>query len=384
LKHRDTEAQHVGEDRERQLGAAVPSIFRTSLFIFSDSAKLEAALSGKSGEHVYSRVSNPTVRVLEDKVARLEKADDALALSSGMAVISSVMLAHLRAGDHLVVGAKCYGPALMFIRDVLEPLSVSVTRIEPAEVANVEAHLRDETKLVYLESPSSLTFEVCDLEAAARTCRARGITTVVDNSWASPLFQQPIELGIDLSLHSGTKYLGGHSDIVFGIVAGRAEPMERVRRIAILLGGSLSPEDAFLAVRGLRTLSLRMERHRDSAIVLSRKLMADPRVRAVLHPAHPFFPTHGLWLRQFSGSSGLFSIRIDGDPRRFCDALEVFLLGVSWGGHESLALPSTVLPEVSPKGGVRPDLPRDLVRLSVGLEDPEDLWNDLQRGLATI
>ena len=384
MTHRDTVAQHVGEDRQGNFGAAVPPVFRSSLFTFEDSAKLEAALRGASGEHVYSRLSNPTVRVLEDKVAALERADAALALSSGMAVISAVLLAHLRAGDHLVIGAKSYGPALTLVRDVLEPLGVTATRVEPAEVSDLETHLRDDTRLVYLESPSSLTFEICDLEAAARACRARGITTVVDNSWATPLFQRPLELGLDLSLHSGTKYLGGHSDIVFGLLAGRAEAVERTRRIAVLLGGSLSPEDAFLAVRGLRTLSLRMERHRDSAILLARRLMAHPRVRAVLHPAHPFFPTHALWLRQFHGSSGLFSFRLDGDPARFCDALEVFLLGVSWGGHESLALPVTALPERVPEDGVRPDLPADLVRLSVGLENPEDLWADLERGLAAI
>jgi cystathionine beta-lyase len=381
---RETEVQHLGEDRARQYGAVSPAIVRTSLFAFPDTAALEAALHGGSGTYVYSRVSNPTVRVLEAKVASLEKAEDALALSSGMAAVSAVFFAFLRAGDHLVLSAKAYGPTLKLVRDVIEPFGVRVTRLDPAGFATLEAHLTDATRLVYLESPASLTFEVSDLEAASRAARARGVATVVDNSWATPLYQQPVALGIDLSLHSGTKYLGGHSDILLGLVAGGAAAVERVRRTAVLLGASLSPEDAFLAVRGLRTLPLRMERHRESALLLARRLMAHPRVKAVFHPAHPFFPTHALWLRQMSGSSGLFSFRLDGDTRRFCDALRVFLLGVSWGGFESLALPAAVLSEVVPERGVRPDVPQDLIRLSIGLEDPEDLWEDLERGFAAL
>lgn len=379
---RDTRLQHAGEDREGRYRSVTPPIYRASLFTFEDSAALEASVTGGSSSYIYSRVANPTVRVLEEKVATLEEADDAIALSSGMAVISAVLLTYLRHGDHLVLSSRAYGPALTIVRDLLEPLGVEVSRLEPSEFSQLEEHLRSNTKLVYLESPSSLTFEVCDLVAAAKVARARGVTTVVDNSWATPIFQRPIAAGIDLSLHSGTKYLGGHSDILLGAIAGRTDAIRRVRQTAILLGASLSPEDAFLGVRGLRTLPLRMKRHEESALDLARRLMAHSRVREVLHPAHPFFPTHSLWLEQFEGSSGLFSFRIDGDPRAFCDALEVFLLGVSWGGHESLALPAAVLPEVLLEDPVRPSLPSDLIRLSVGLEDPEDLWRDLERGFA--
>jgi len=366
------------------MGAIAPSICRSSLFAFESSAALEAAVNGESGEYVYSRVANPTVRVLEEKVARLEGGEEGLAVASGMAAVSAVLLAFLRAGEHLVISSAAYGPAATFVRDVLEPLGVAVTRLPPAAFGDLGPHLRPNTRLVYLESPASLTFEVCDLEAAARAARAQGVATVADNSWATPIFQRPLALGVDLVLHSGTKYLGGHSDILFGVVAGSRERVAAVRRIAILLGGCLSPEDAFLAVRGLRTLPLRMARHGESSMALARRLIAHPRVRAVLHPALPFFPTHALWLRQFEGASGLFAFRLDGDPRRFCDALCVFLLGVSWGGHESLALPAVVLPEVAGRGGTRPDLPADLIRLSVGLEDPEDLWEDLERGFAAL
>ena len=384
---RDTDVQHRGDDREKNHGAASPPISRTALFTFPDSASLRAALNGESEDFVYSRVSNPTVRALEEKVATLEGGDDAVASSSGMSAISSVLLALLQTGDHLVVCARSYGPTLVFVRDLLEPLGIEVTRVEPSDAADLSGVLRDTTKLVYLESPASLTFEVSDLRAAAKLARSRGIPTVADNSWATPIFQRPIQLGIDLVLHSGTKYIGGHSAVLMGLVVGSQELIDRVRHTSVLLGASLSPEDAFLALRGLRTLPLRMERHQANALELSHRLLAHDRVVEVLHPAHPFFATHGLWLDQFDGASGLFAFRVDGDPCRFCDVLEIFLLGVSWGGTESLALPSPVLPEKQKLGNgssVRPDLPDDLVRLSVGLEDPEDLWKDLSRGFAAL
>lgn len=381
---RDTRLQHSGESREQYLGAATPPIYRTSLFSFPDVASFEAWFRGKRDRFLYSRSSNPTVRLLEEKTADLERADDALAFASGMGAIGAVLLGHLSAGDHLLLYARSYAPTLIFVRDVLERLGVSVTPLGPQEVPRVESHLRDETKLIYVESPSSLTFEVVDLEAVARVARARRITTVTDNSWATPIYQQPVTLGMDLVVHSGTKYVGGHSDILLGLAAGTAKAMGPVRKIAPLLGATLSPEDAFLALRGLRTLPLRMARHRDSAFYLARKLLAHPRVVDVLHPALPFFPSHPLWQKQFTGSSGLFSFLVDGDARRFCDALKVFLIGVSWGGHESLVMPAVATAPRSPRQSVRPDVPDNLIRLSVGLEDPDDLWADLERGFAAL
>ena len=341
-------------------------------------------LRGEKDGYVYTRVANPTIDVLEKKVAALEESAEAIAFSSGMAAVSAVLFSFLRAGDHLVLSASAYGPTLSMARDMIEPLGVEVSLVDPSELVALEDHLRENTRLVYLESPASLTFELTDLGAVAEAARAHSIPTVVDNSWATPIYQKPARFGIDLSLHSGTKYLSGHSDLLLGMVAGSGELIERVRKTAVLLGGCVSPDDAFLAVRGLRTLSLRMQRHQDNGLYLSHKLMDHPRVPEVLHPANPFFPGHAVFRSHFEGSSGLFSFLLDGEPERFCDALELFLLGVSWGGFESLALPSSVLPEVAKGKGVRLDLPRNLVRLSVGLEDPEDLWEDLQRGFAAL
>jgi cystathionine beta-lyase len=386
--NRDSRIQHLGEERQEQRGAVAPPIYRTSLFAFPDCASLEAWFQGKSERYLYTRTGNPTIRLLEEKTADLEGTADAIAFASGMGAISAVLLSHLRAGDHLILLAQAYSPTLAFARDILEPTGVVVTRVAASDMPSLERHLRESTRLIYVESPASLTFEVIDLEQIAGIARRRGIPTASDNSWATPLYLQPARLGIDIVVHSGTKYIGGHSDILLGLAAGSAEAMARVRRTASLLGATLSPEDAFLALRGLRTLPLRMARHQQSALLLSSRLLAHSRVKAVLHPAQCFFPSHPLWQKQFSGSSGLFSFRIDGDSCRFCDALRLFLIGVSWGGHESLALPAAVLKSadrgVDRSAELRPDLPSDLIRLSVGLEDPEDLWKDLERGFAAL
>lgn len=381
-----TELQHHGDDREAHLGGAAPPVYRTSLFTFPDCSSLEAAFRGEGERPIYSRVSNPTVRMLERKVAFLEGTEDAIAFASGMGGISAVFLAFAASGRHVVCLSKVYSPALTVAQGLLRRLGVEVTFLPVEKVGELEQVLRPETQLIYVESPASLTFDVIDLDQVARVGRARGIPTATDNSWATPLFQKPCTRGIDLSLHSGTKYLGGHSDILLGLVAGNASAISRVRSLSTLLGASLSPEDAFLALRGLRTLPLRLARHQESALLLARRLLDTPHVTEVLHPALPFFPSHALWKRQFSGSSGLFAFRLRGDVRRFCDALEIFHLGVSWGGFESLVLPAAVLEAGyrEKSENLRPDVPSDLIRLSVGLEDVEDLWRDLQRGFAAL
>lgn len=378
---RDTAIQHGGEDPERQQGAAAPAIYRTSLFAFPDCRSLEAYFHGRRERHLYSRDSNPTVRMLEEKIAALEGSEDAMAFSSGMGAISAVLLAHLSAGDHLVLFSRSYSPTLAFARGILERLGVKVTLIDPEGLDRLEEAITARTRMIYVESPASLTFEVLDLEKVAAAAVGRSIVTVTDNSWASPIYQQPARLGIDIAVHSGTKYVSGHSDIVLGLAAGSRDAMRKIRRPASLLGACLSPADASLAIRGLRTLPLRMRRHEESALAIARRLESHPKVRKVLHPALESFPSHASWKRQFSGSSGLFSFLLDGDEYRFCDSLKLFLIGVSWGGYESLVFPARASAPVDPKQTLRPDMPQGLIRLSVGLEDPEDLWEDLERAL---
>lgn len=381
---RDTKIQHFGEDRDAFSGSVAPPIFRTSLFTFPDCDALEAALRGEGERPLYSRMSNPTVRVLEEKIAELEGAEAAVAFSSGMGAISAVLLSSVSSGDHAVCLSRAYAPTLAVFKGVLRRFGVRTTFLSPEELPKLPEVLEGRTKLVYVESPASMTFEVIDLEFVAREAHARGILTATDNSWATPIFARPIELGIDLVVHSGTKYLSGHSDVLLGVVAGAREHVERVSKLATLLGACLSPEDAFLALRGLRTLPLRMRRHEESALAIARRLLLEDRVVEVRHPALPFFPSHALWQRQFSGSSGLFSFRIRGDARRFANAMRLFHIGVSWGGFESLILPQAVLSAAHPKDILRPDIPDDLIRVSIGLEDPEDLWQDLARGFRAI
>ena len=380
----DTLLQHFGEDPEEFLGSVTPPVFRNSLFVFPDCATFEEAFRGKAKRDLYTRQSNPTTRVLERKIARLEDADDAIACASGMGAISAVFFALLASGDHLICFSRAYAPTIELARRVLGPFGVALTFLEPDEIGQVDRHVRDATKLIYVESPASFTFEVIDLEPVAELGRRLGIPTAIDNSWATPLYQQPLRMGIDLSVHSGTKYIGGHSDILLGLVAGRSPLIERVRRVATLLGATLSPADAQLAIRGLRTLSLRLARHEASALLLARRLLDHERVLEVLHPALPWSRGHRLWQKQFCGSSGLFSFRLRGDVRRFCDALRLFRLGVSWGGFESLVFPHAVVASALGDTNARPDISLDVIRLSVGLEDPEDLWTDLERGFAAL
>ncbi len=380
----DTRIQHFGEDREQLGGGAAPPIFRTSLFTFPDVASFEAACRGEGERSIYTRVSNPTTRILEKKIADLEETEGAVAFASGMAAISAVLLGLLRQGDHAVMLSSAYSPTLSFARGLLRRFGVEVAFIAAGEFGRLESFLRDRTRLIYLESPASLTMDVLDLAAIAKIAGARGIPTALDNSWASPVFQKPARFGIDLSLHSGTKYISGHSDILLGLACASGEILKKIQNTAILLGGTLSPEDAFLAIRGLRTLPLRMARHQDSGLAVARFLESHPLVEKVLHPGLPSFPGHETARRQLLGWSGLFSFLLKGDPRRFADALEVFHLGVSWGGFESLVLPAVSTAPRDPKTNLRPDLPENLIRLSIGLEDPRDLIEDLKRGFEAV
>ncbi len=396
LVQRDTRLQHLGEDRQLHLGAAVPPIFRTSLFTFPDVESIERSLHGEDRERfLYSRNSNPTTRVLERKIADIESTEDAIAFSSGMAAISAVLLGLLSRGDHLILQASAYGPTLAFAHQILPRFGIEVTFLAAKEFDRVETHFRPTTRLVYAESPASVTFDIVDIEKLAAAARTRGVAVAVDNSWATPLFQQPARLGVDLVIHSGTKYIGGHSDILLGLVAGGGAPFSAVRSIATSLGAALSPEDAFLAVRGLRTLPLRMRKHEESGLEVARWLEKQGGVVRVLHPGLPSHSRHEIARRQMQGSSGLFSFQIRGDARRFVNALKLFSIGVSWGGHESLALPAVSMfpPDPEPEGGrelgkrpprLRSDIPPGLIRLSIGLEDPKDLIADLQKGFGEV
>jgi cysteine-S-conjugate beta-lyase len=374
----ETELLHLGDDPQAWAGALNPPVVHASLFCFENLQQYLDYGAGKLQRYSYARSGNPTTHVLEQKVALLEHADDALALASGMAAITTALLAFLHAGDHLLVVWCAYGPVRAFSEGLLRRLGVETEYFAAAEARDLTPRLKPNTRLIYLESPGSLTFDLQDLRAAARVAREHGILTVIDNTWATPLYQTPLDLGIDLTLHSGTKYIAGHSDLLLGLVAGRAELMQPVRSMARLLGGTLAPDDAYLATRGLRTLPVRMARHQDSALRIARWLEGRPEVRQVLHPGLESFPQHALAQAQMTGTSGLFSFRLqprDGAARhRFVDTLLTLLrLGYSWGGYESLVLPLINSHKSDPTLRAELGLDDDTYRVSIGLEAPEDL-----------
>ena len=371
-----------------------PPIVQTSLFTYPSFQALVDALGAEHSNSVYSRGRNPTVRALEDKLAALERGEAAACFASGMAAISAVMLGTLQSGDHALFVNQTYGPTLQLAQhlrrfgidhDVLLPDSAGAVDARGAAIPvdAVRAAMRSETRLVWIESPGTMTFRLVDVEAVAAVAREHGAISCMDNSWATPLLQKPIEVGVDVVVHSATKYLGGHSDVVAGAVVSTAARMEELFYHAYLLnGGILAPFDAWLLLRGLRTLPVRLAQHERDGLAVARFLADHPAVRIVHHPA--IGDEESVAAEQLRGYAGLFSFEL-AEPSyervaAVIDRLEHFRIGVSWGGVESL-----VISPNRPGGGVREGskgVPPGLIRLSVGLEGAELLIEDLGRALA--
>lgn len=370
---------HHAEDPQRYEGAASPPIFQSSTFLFPDSAQFVGRGRDGSERFDYTRTGNPTTRILEKKLAALEGGDEARCCGSGMSAISGAILSCVGAGDHIVCVDTAYGPTRQFLDHYLPRFGVQTTYVPGTRAADFEAAVRERTRVIYVESPSSLVFAIQDLAAVAAFARARGITTICDNSYSGAYFQQPLRLGIDLVVHSGTKYLSGHSDVVAGAIVGGRERMGRlIEQEGMLLGGILDPFAAWLMLRGLRTLAVRLDRHQSSGLIVARALAAHPRVGRVHHAGFESHPGFDVARRQMSGTSGMFSFELKEPTReatfRVVDALQYFGIGVSWGGFESLAIPAKLrLPgEAEGRWGVR---------LSIGLEHPDDLIEDLRVAL---
>jgi len=384
----DTIIMHHAEERDRLHGAAAPPLFQNSTFTFPDceefatrSSAMRGVTGGDGQRFDYTRVSNPTTSILEQKIALLEQAESARAFGSGMAAISAAILSCVRAGDHIVTIDMVYGPTRTFFTQYLPRFGIETTFVRGTEVDQFRGALRPNTKLIYVESPSSLTYDLQDLAAVAELAKSRDIATAIDNSYCTPYFQNPIPLGIDLVCHTATKYIGGHSDVVAGLVVGSKARMAALARAeGELLGAVCDPFAAWLMLRGLRTLPVRLDRHRDNALTLARWLESDKRVKRVHHPGLPSHPQYELANRQMRGTCGLVSFEL-ADPSReaafaVVDALTYFCIAVSWGGYESLAIPVEV-----------PDFERGgrkwIIRLSIGLENLSDLQADLDAALAT-
>ena len=388
----ETDLMHWGEDRAAGHGAVVPPLVQTSTFAFQSWDAIDAAFDDRTNAYLYSRAGNPTVRVAEDKLARLAGGERARLFASGMGAISAAVLSCVEAGDHVVAVRNAYGPAATFLGSYLSrKMGLETTFVGGEDVAEIEAALTDRTRLIYLESPSSAVFGLQDVEAVAGLARQRGVRTVIDNTWATPLFQTPLALGVDLEVHSCSKYLGGHSDLLGGVVIGQAADVEALSVAeGELLGGTMAPFEAWLLIRSLRTLPVRLRQHEASALHVARFLEGHAGVRRVLHPGLESHPQHALARRQMTGTTGLMGFELATDDlgriKRFVDALDVFQLGVSWGGHESLVYAPVISlakeqpPERFAELGITPGV----IRISVGLEHPDDLVTDLDRALTAV
>lgn len=360
-------------------GAVVPPIYQTSLFTFASYTEMADTFAGRRRQPIYSRGDNPTVMEFEQRVAALEGAEAARGFSSGMAAISATVLAFVGAGERMVAVRNCYGDAYRLFERLLPRMNIKVDYVDGSDPDAVKAALPG-AKLLYLESPTSMMFELQDLVHLTGLAKEQGIVTSIDNSWATPIFQKPILHGVDLVLHSASKYLGGHSDTVAGVVAGSAAHIAHINQHTYsVLGGKLSPFEGWLLLRGLRTLHLRLPHHMKSGLAIAERLKGHAHVARVHHPAYSNHPGKAT----LAGYSGLFSFEAaeDIDIPAFVDALKFFRIGVSWGGHESLVVPAMASLEQTPglnsmaRFGVSPRT----VRLHVGLENVEDLWDDIQQ-----
>ena len=377
-----TAVAHLGRDPKQHLGAVSTPVFRASTILFDTVADLEAAERGEYPGITYGLHGLPTVRDLQSAMAALEGGHAALAVPSGLAAITLALLATARPGDHLLVTDSVYGPTRRFCERQLKRFGIEVSYYDPLAGAAIEHVFRPNTRIVFTESPGSLSFEVQDLPAIAAVAHRHGALVLLDNTWATPLGFPAFAHGVDISLHAGTKYLGGHSDVLVGLVTCNEQTFPDLQRLWTDMGVAASSDDCFLALRGLRTLALRLERHTRSALTIAHWLRDRPEVDEVIFPALEGSRGHELWRRDFSGACGLFGVILKPVAKARVDAmldgLRLFRMGWSWGGFESLIIPAH--PERI-RSATRWEAPGPYLRLHVGLEDPQDLIADLGDGL---
>lgn len=374
----ETKAIHMGQEPDEATGSVVVPIFQTSTYAQSE--------VGVNKGHEYSRTSNPTRDALETCVASLEGGKHGFAFASGMAAISTI-LTLFRAGDHIVSSNDVYGGTYRVFDKVMRDFGLDFTFVDTTDEEQVAAELRPETRMVWVESPTNPTLRIADLKALARLCTDKGVLLGVDNTFMSPFFQRPLELGADLVMHSSTKYLAGHSDVIGGaVVTDRDDVAERLGFSQNAVGAIPGPFDSWLTLRGVKTLAVRMERHASNAMAVASFLDNDPRVRSVLYPGLESHPGHELQSSQGDGFGGMLSFYLEGgleEARRFCSGTKLFILAESLGGVESLVEHPAIMTHASVPEEVRRSLGIDdnFVRLSVGIENVGDLLKDLDNAL---
>lgn len=374
----NTRLAHMGNDPHGFYGFVNPPVVHASTVLFPDAATMAA----RNQKYTYGTRGTPTTEALARAMDELEGSAGTIIVPSGLAAICVPLLAFLSAGDHVLIVDSVYHPTRRFADTMLQRLGVEVEYYDPLIGGDIARLMKPNTKVVFTESPGSNTFEVQDIPAIAAAAHAGGAVVMMDNTWATPLFFRPLDHGVDISIHAATKYPAGHSDVLLGTVSANAATWEILHETFITLGVCAGPDDVYQVLRGLRTMGVRLARHQESALAIARWLESQPGVAQVLHPALESHPGHAIWKRDFSGSSGIFSFVLFGGGQKqahaFLDALEIFGLGWSWGGFESLATHVFLGDRTIAKG----DYAGPIIRLQIGLEDVDDLKADIERGLA--
>jgi len=383
-KKPETRLVAAGRREEWTQGLVNPAVWRASTILFDSVAEMKAANPPREGVLHYGRNGTPTTWALCEALTEMEPGAAMTRLyPSGSGAVAGALLAVLEAGDELLMVDSAYGPTRALCDTVLKRFGVTTIYYDPMLGRGIEALIGEKTRALFMESPGTHSFEVQDVPGMCAVARAKGLVTLLDNTWATPLFFKAIEAGVDLSILACTKYIGGHADLMLGSVTATERVAERLERTRRVLGQTAGPDEAWLALRGLRTLDVRLKRHQENGLKVARWLKGQKQVGRVLHPALQDCPGHEYWARDFSGATGLFSFVLDGADEaartRLIDGLELFGIGYSWGAFESLALPADPVRTATKAAFEGP-----LIRLHVGLEDPDDLIADLAAGLACL
>ncbi len=386
-QHRpETEAVRGGANLDKKNGPLATPIYQTSTFEVTDN---DQQVRATDTDMFYTRYGNPTHTVVESTIAKLEGADAALLFASGMGAITTSILALLKSGDHVVAQRDIYGGASKFFTQWLPKLGIETTLVDTVEYEQHEHAIRPNTKILYLESPTNPTVRIVDLHKTAALAKKHGLISMIDSTFATPINQRPVEFGIDLIMHSGTKYFGGHSDLISGIVAGRQDLIDRIRQTRTTLGGVMDPHAAWLLLRGIKTLAVRVQRQNESALRIAEFLARHSKVRHVHYPFLEGHPQRAVAMEQMSGGGGMLSFEVEGtgeDAKRMTEALRLFTLAPSLGGVDSLvSIPVlTSHAMISPDQRQKMGVTEQLIRLSVGIENADDLIADLEHALAAI
>jgi cystathionine beta-lyase/cystathionine gamma-synthase len=377
----------LGEEREQYYNAIAPPIMQTSNFAFNTVADLRKAFEDEMSGYLYSRGINPTVDILRKKLAALDEAEDCLVFNNGAAAIFAAVVANIKSGDHIISVEKPYTWSQRLFDVILKRFNVTTTYIDGKTIKSFENALQDNTTLIYLESPNSWSFSIQPLKEVAALAKSKGIITVIDNSFCSPLYQKPITMGIDLSMQTATKYIGGHSDTLGGVLSGSKEMISRIFNSEYLTAGNgITPFNAWLLIRGLRTLLLRLNRISKTTFEVFNYLKLHPKVDKIIFPFDAEFEQYDLAKQQMNGACGLMTFTLkDGTNDRishFCESLQHLMMAVSWGGHESLILPKCA--GIDPKDFDADNIEHQYIRLYCGLEEPAYIIEDLKQALEKI